>query len=144
MIKSRLFGPDGNPIFYDHGKKEKQGDEKPDNNAIHVSDLSLAKSSEKKKNSDAAIANNPIQNPLVHRRHSTTKAKQLRPGFAINPLLEYPRKNLCFCGSSIKMKSCCNYKISKAIPEETAQMLRRNWTRILARELKINLEEPPN
>ncbi len=44
----------------------------------------------------------------------------LKPGYAWNPLLKYPRNDECPCGSGTKFKNCHLNKMPRAIPVAAA------------------------
>lgn len=56
-----------------------------------------------------------------------TKARVPVPGYAWNPLLKFPRNQLCFCGrdGGLKFKNCCDGKIARIVKEEVVPELKK-------------------
>lgn len=59
------------------------------------------------------------------------------PGYAWNPLRQFPQNRLCFCGSRTKFKNCCREFLEEAVEEEKAKWLTDHWEDILAGRVRF-------
>lgn len=63
--------------------------------------------------------------PHSHRDNAIMKMYAPKPGYVFNPLLNYPRNKLCFCGSKLKAKNCHLPKLSQTCLAEEEKHLRQ-------------------
>lgn len=62
------------------------------------------------------------------------------PGYAWNPLKQYPRNANCFCGSGRKFKTCCVNLVLDCCLIEEAQKVRIDWDKIIAGKIRLELK----
>lgn len=59
------------------------------------------------------------------------------PGFAWNPLRDFPVNSPCFCGSERKFKRCCRDYLHEGIEKDKAKWLLDHWEHVIAGRVRF-------